>query len=185
MSLFEIIALGFSLSLDCFAVALALSAGGHLRDKRAAFRISFHFGLFQALMPIAGWSVGAQLEPYVASFDRWLAFALLGFVAVRMILASRKGVQKDSPGDPSRGWMLVTLSTATSIDALAVGLGLAALGVVIWYPSVIIGCVTMIVSVVAIAGGQRASRALGSRAQIIGGIVLLVIAFTVVFFHTP
>ncbi|MCX6143505.1 MAG: hypothetical protein NTZ35_09810 [Ignavibacteriales bacterium] len=59
MSTVEIIALAFSLSLDCFAVSLALSASGYLNDRRAAFRISFHFGLFQSLMPIAGWSVGA------------------------------------------------------------------------------------------------------------------------------
>ena len=184
MTTVEIIALAFSLSLDCFAVSLALSASGYLSDRRAAFRISFHFGLFQSLMPIAGWSVGAQIEPSIASFDHWIAFALLSFVAIRMILASREVPSTDHSRDPSRGWTLVTLSTATSIDALAVGLGLATLGIDVWYPSVIIGCVTMIVSTIGIVGGQRASRALGSRAQVVGGVVLLVIAFTVVFSHT-
>lgn len=179
MSTLEIIALAFSLSLDCFAVSLALSAAGHLNDKRAAFRISFHFGLFQALMPIAGWSVGAQIEPSVASFDHWIAFALLTFVAVRMIRASREVPSPKPSNDPSRGWTLVTLSTATSIDALAVGLGLAALGIDVWYPSVIIGSVTMIVSMFAVAGGKRVRRSLGSLAQIIGAVVLLLIALRV------
>jgi putative Mn2+ efflux pump MntP len=183
LSIIEIIALAFSLSLDCFAVSLALSASGYLNDRRAVFRISFHFGLFQSLMPIAGWSVGAQIEPYIASFDHWIASALLAFVAVRMILASRETPSTEPAGDPSRGWTLVTLSTATSIDALAVGLGLAALGINVWYPSVIIGLVTMIVSLLAIAGGKRARRSLGSHAQIIGAVVLLIIALKVVLSH--
>ena len=183
MSTIEIIALAFSLSLDCFAVSLALSASGYLNDKRAAFRISFHFGLFQSLMPIAGWSVGAQIEPYVVSFDHWIAFALLTFVAIRMIIASREVPSTEPSSDPSRGWSLVTLSTATSIDALAVGLGLAALGIDVWYPSVIIGFVTMIVSMFAIAGGKRARRSLGSHAQIVGAIVLMLIALKVVISH--
>ena len=183
MSTLEIIALAFSLSLDCFAVSLALSASGYLSDKRAAFRISFHFGLFQALMPIAGWSVGAQIEPYIASFDHWIAFALLTFVAVRMFLASRKVPSTEPSSDPSRGWTLVTLSTATSIDALAVGLGLATLGIEVWYPSVIIGGVTMLISIFAIAGGKRARRSLGSHAQLLGAAVLLIIALKVVISH--
>jgi putative Mn2+ efflux pump MntP len=183
MSTVEIISLAFSLSLDCFAVSLALSASGYLNDKRAAFRISFHFGLFQSLMPIAGWSVGAQIEPYIASFDHLIAFALLTFVAVRMILASREVPSIEPPSDPSRGWTLVKLSTATSVDALAVGLGLAAMGIDVWYPSVIIGFVSMLVSMFAIAGGRRARRSLGSRAQIVGAIVLLIIALKVVILH--
>jgi putative Mn2+ efflux pump MntP len=184
MTTLEIVALAFSLSLDCFAVSLALSASGYLNDRRAAFRISFHFGLFQALMPIAGWSVGAQIEPYVASFDHWIAFALLTFVAIRMILGSRETPSTDPTNDPSRGWSLVTLSTATSIDALAVGLGLAAIGIEVWYPSVIIGFVTLLVSVLAIAGGRRAHRSLGSHAQILGAVVLLIIAVKVLFSHS-
>ncbi|MCX6143504.1 MAG: manganese efflux pump [Ignavibacteriales bacterium] len=119
----------------------------------------------------------------MASFDQWIAFVLLTFVAVRMALASREVPSTEPLRDPSRGWALVTLSTATSIDALAVGLGLAALGIDVWYPSVIIGCVTMLVSMFAIAGGRRARRSLGSRAQIVGAVVLLIIAFKVVFSH--
>jgi manganese efflux pump family protein len=184
MTTLEIIALAFSLSLDCFAVSLALSASGYLNNRRAAFRISFHFGLFQALMPIAGWSVGAQIEPYIESFDHWIAAALLTFVAIRMILASRETPSREASTDPTRGWSLVTLSTATSIDALAVGLGLAALGIDVWYPSVIIGFVTLLVSIVAIAGGRRAQRSLGSHAQVLGGVVLLIIALKVLFSHT-
>jgi manganese efflux pump family protein len=184
MSTLEIVALAFSLSLDCFAVSLALSASGYLNDRRAAFRISFHFGLFQSLMPIAGWSVGAQLEPYIASFDHWIAFGLLTFVAVRMILGSRETPSTEPSKDPSRGWTLVTLSTATSIDALAVGLGLAALGIEVWYPSVVIGSITLIVSVLAIMGGRRAQRSLGSHAQVLGAAVLLIIAVKVLFSHT-
>ena len=80
--------------------------------------------------------------------------------------------------------MLVTLSTATSIDALAVGFGLAALGTSVWYPSALIGGITMVVSTVAIVGGKWATTALGARAQIVGAVVLLVIALRIVISHT-
>jgi len=184
MSVIEIISLGFALSLDCFAVSLALSAAGHIYDVRSGFRIAFHFGLFQALMAMTGWVVRAQIEPYIAAFDHWIAFGLLMSVAIRMVLASRRGIETESTEDPTRGWMLVTLSTATSIDALAVGLGLATLGTSVWYPSAIIGFVTMIVSTAAIVSGKRATAVLGARAQIVGAAVLLIIALKIVISHT-
>ncbi len=183
MSSFEIIILALSLSLDSFAVALALSAAGHLKNKRAAFRISFHFGLFQFLMPLAGWAIGTRIEPYIVSFDHWVAAGLLTFVAVRMIRSAKAPTPAEVPQDPSRGWMLITLATATSIDSLAIGLGLAALRFSIWYPSIVIGLITMVVSTVAIMAGQRAGHWLGTRGQVLGGIILLAIALKIVISH--
>jgi putative Mn2+ efflux pump MntP len=184
MSAFEIIILAVSLSLDASAVSLALSAAGLLKTRRAKFRIAFHFGLFQFLMPIAGWAAGTRLEPYVASFDHWVAFGLLTLVALRMILSARRSESFSGEGDPSRGWSLVTLSTATSIDALAVGLGLAALGISVWYPSVTIGLITLTMSVVAILLGEKAGRWLGARSQVAAGIVLFIIALKILASHT-
>jgi putative Mn2+ efflux pump MntP len=183
MSVFEIVVLAISLSLDASAVSLALSAAGQLRTRRAKFRISFHFGLFQFLMPVAGWSVGTRLESYVAGFDHWVASGLLTLVGLRMILSATKRESFNSPGDPSRGWSLVTLSIATSIDALAVGLGLAALGISVWYPSVIIGLITLIMCIAAILLGEKAGKWLGANGQIAGGIVLLIIAFKILASH--
>lgn len=174
--------LAFSLSLDAMAVSLALSAAGHLDNTRAKFRIAFHFGLFQFLMPVAGWAIGTRIEPYIRLFDHWIAAGLLAFVAVRMIRSANEPPAKQEADDPSRGWTLVTLATATSIDALAVGLGLAALRISVWYPSVVIGLITMVLSVLAIFVGQRAGSRVGPRAQIVGGIVLLLIALRIVVF---
>jgi putative Mn2+ efflux pump MntP len=181
---FEIIILALSLSLDASAVSLALSAAGQLKTGRAKFRIAFHFGLFQFLMPVAGWAAGTRLAPYIASVDHWVAFGLLTLVGLRMIVSANKGGSFDRLGDPSRGWSLVTLSTATSIDALAVGLGLAALGVSVWYPGVTIGLITLVMSVAAILLGEKAGRWLGARSQIAAGIVLLIIAVKILASHT-
>jgi manganese efflux pump family protein len=183
LSTLEILILALSLSLDACAVSLALSAAGHLGTKRAKFRIAFHFGLFQFLMPVAGWSIGTRIEPFIASSDHWIAAGLLAFVAVRMIRSANEPPGTQEANDPSRGWTLVTLSTATSIDALAVGLGLAALRISVWYPSVVIGFITLLLSTLAILLGQRAGSKLGKRGQIVGGIVLLLIALKIVIEH--
>jgi len=182
MSLVEITLLAISLSLDCCAVALASTAAGHLSDLRSAFRLSFHFGIFQFLMPIVGWAAGSRIQPYIASYDHWIAFGLLAFVGVRMIRAAEDPALAQL-SDPSRGWMLVSLSTATSIDALAVGLGLAALRISVWYPSAIIGLVAMLSSSLAIAGGAKLGKLFGRRAQLAGGIILLCIGLKIVLSH--
>jgi manganese efflux pump family protein len=179
MSDLEIVILALSLALDSFAVSLALSAAGHLNTPRSRFRVSFHFGLFQFLMPVAGWAIGTRIEPYIKAYDHWIAAGLLTMVAVRMIRSALDVSAGKLADDPSRGWILVTLSTATSIDALAVGLGLAALRISVWYPSVVIGLITMILSFLAIISGRRVGDRLGKQAQIFGGIVLLVIAIKV------
>ena len=167
------------------AVALALSAAGHLGHIRAKFRIAFHFGLFQFLMPVAGWALGVRIEPFIASYDRWIAAGLLAFVAVRMIRSAYGPPDRRGSNDPSRGWTLVTLSTATSIDALAVGLGLATLRISVWYPSVVIGLITLALSTLAILLGERLGSHFGKRGQIVGGVVLLLIAIRIMFEHGP
>ena len=183
MSHIEIVILAFSLALDASTVALALSATGYLGTKRAKFRISFHFGLFQFIMPVVGWAIGTQLEPFIASFGHWIAAGLLSFVAVRMIRSATHSPHDRGVRDPSRGWSLVTLSTATSIDALIVGLGLAALQISVWYPGVIIGLVTMALSILAMLVGERAGKKLGRRGQTVGGIVLLLVALKILLSH--
>jgi len=183
MSDIEVIILAFSLALDAFAVSLALSAAGHVDNLRAKFRIAFHFGLFQFLMPVAGWAIGARIEPLLGSYDHWIAAGLLGFVGVHMIRSANAPPEVRETNDPTRGWLLVTLSTATSIDALAVGLGLAAMRISVWYPSVVIGIITLALSVLAILVGERIGSKLGKPGQIVGGVVLLAIAIKILLSH--
>src|SRR6056297_488407 len=134
MSLTEIILISLSLAMDAFAVSVAAGTTGLLK-KRAIFRLSFHFGLFQFLMPVIGWYTGSRIAPLVSSVDHWLAFGLLIFVGVRMIIGGIKPPSEKMINDPSRGMTLVMLAVATSIDALAVGFSLAMMEIKIWYPA--------------------------------------------------
>jgi len=184
MSLWEILVIAVGLSMDAFAVALGASASQRARGARATFRLSFHFGLFQFLMPVCGWLLGVTVAPYIVAVDHWVAFGLLSLVGVRMVRAGMAGqAGGDDRGDPSRGMTLIALSIATSIDALAVGLTLAMIGTSIWYASVIIGLVTGFLSLVAIGLGSRLGQALGRRMEIVGGLLLIAIGVRILVQH--
>lgn len=181
MSLVEILIIAVGLAMDAFAVSVAGGAGGRLHQPRSAVRLAFHLGLFQGLMPVIGWFLGSQALHLVGGFGRWVAFGLLVYIGGRMIVSSFKPADGDGPGaaDPSRGWMLVGLSVATSIDALAVGISLAMVGVAIWQPAVIIGVVTAAISLAGIAIGDRVGRKWGSKVEIVGGVLLVVIGLRI------
>ena len=184
MQFSEILVIALALSLDAFSVSFAASTSGRVTDRRAAFRLWFHFGLFQFFMPVIGWVLGTAIEPIISAFDHWIAFTLLAIVGVRMIRSGFTSSTESVASDPSHGLMLVMLAVATSIDALAVGLGMAALRMPIWYPSIIIGSVTAAMCMLAIVGGKRVGAWLGNRAQIAAGSILLLIALRVVITHT-
>jgi putative Mn2+ efflux pump MntP len=184
MSLWEILVIAVGLSMDAAAVSLAASASNRAPGGRATFRLSFHFGLFQAIMPVAGWALGVNVAPYIASVDHWVAFGLLGLVGGRMIHSALTGpAGGELPRDPSRGTTLVMLSVATSIDALAIGLTLAMLGAAIWYPAVVIGVVTGSLSLAAILVGRRVGAAAGTRMEIVGGVALIAIGVRILVEH--
>lgn len=184
MSILEILFLALALSIDAFAVTLSAAAAGNVADGRAAFRLSFHFGLFQFMMPVLGWTAGLALEPVIVAVDHWVAFGLLTIVGIRMIRASSDGHQREETRDPSRGMTLMALAVATSIDALAVGLTLALLDIDILWPSLVIGIVTGTVCVVAVRIGRRFRSHIGEKAEIAGGIILIVIALRILITHT-
>ena len=183
MSLWEILVVAAGLSMDAVAVSLAASASRRARGARATFRLSFHFGLFQFLMPVAGWFIGASFARYIESVDHWIAFGLLVFVGGRMIRTAASGADPGLAADPSRGSTLILLSVATSIDALAIGLTLAMLGSGIWYASAIIGIVTASLSCLAIVVGQRVGHAVGRRMEVVGGLALIAIGVRILAQH--
>lgn len=183
MTILEIIFIAIGLAMDASAVSLAAAAAGFAKDGRAIFRLAFHFGLFQFLMPIIGWFMGISFVSYFRAIDHWIAFALLAFVGFRMICEGFDPKSEEQKKDPSRGMTMVMLSVATSIDALAVGLSLAVLEVSIWIPSIIIGVITAGMSYLAIKIGTRMGTLFGSRMEIVGGIVLIGIGFKILFFH--
>lgn len=184
MQFAAILLIAVSLAMDCFAVSLGIGTTEFASGPRPLFRLSYHFGLFQALMPVIGWLAGATIEPYISSYDHWIAFGLLSFVGVRMIRSGLSAEDEDAVlRDPSRGRMLVLLSVATSIDALAVGFSLAALGVSIVFPAVVIGITTSILSLAGLLLGRRLGDLVGKRMEIVGGIILILIGLRVLLSH--
>jgi len=175
MDWLSLLALAVALAMDAFAVSLA--AGSVLQPVtfRHCFRLGFHFGLFQGLMPILGWLAGMTVQSFIAAWDHWIAFGLLAYIGWRMIHEALSDEDDRPATDPSRGMTLVMLSIATSIDALAVGLTLAMIEVTIWLPALVIGVVACLFSVVGVLLGHRIGAVWGKRVEVVGGLVLVAI----------
>lgn len=183
MSPLEVLFIAVGLAMDAFAVSLGAGAGPHAREARPVFRLAFHFGLFQFLMPVAGWFAGSRVVSLIANVDHWIAFGLLAFVGCRMVLSGLDSRREAAPDDPSRGWTLVMLAVATSIDALAVGFTLAMLKVSIWLPAVVIGVVCAALSVLGVRLGRVLGSAFGKRMECAGGLVLVAIGVRILVQH--
>ena len=138
MSLIAVIGIAIGLAMDATAVAIGTSVLLGRVNGRQVFRFSFHFGLFQAGMPVLGWLAGRGLSSYIEAWDHYVAFGLLAAIGGKAIFDVLNGDDDNtSVTDPTRGLSLIILSVATSIDALAVGLSLAVLQVTIWYPAAV------------------------------------------------
>lgn len=184
MDSWTILGLAWALAMDAFAVATAIAAG--LADRltsRHTFRLSWHFGLFQSMMTLIGWLGGAGLAALMGGIDKWLAFGLLSFLGLRMIRQSRHPESQQRSYDPTRGWSLVGLSLATSMDALAVGVSLGLIGVAIWLPAGVIGMVAMVLTYTGTRIGKKAGQHLGQWAEGLGGVVLLIIGCRILIRH--
>ncbi len=183
MPFLEILLIAVSMAMDAFAVCLSAGTLREIHGPRPAFRLSFHFGLFQFLMPVIGWLAGTTIEPFIRNYDHWLAFGLLSLVGGRMIYSAASSAGDSQRSDPSRGWTLVLLSIAVSIDALAVGLSLGVLGVFVWYPAILIGIVTGLLSLVGLRLGNTLGKRMGKPVEIIGGLVLIGIGLRILISH--
>lgn len=184
MDLLTIFGIALALAMDAFAVALATGGVVNPLTGRHLFRLGFHFGLFQALMPIIGWLAGLTVQKWIAAYDHWIAFGLLAFVGGHMIKEAFDEESEKGASDPTRGLTMVMLSLATSIDALAVGLTLAMLGVSVWKPAVVIGVVAGVLTVVGMLVGRRLGDNWGQRMEICGGLVLFAIGLKILLEHT-
>lgn len=177
-----LIALG--LSADCFVVALSGGISKLNHSWSRILRVSFSFGLFQALMPVLGWLAGRTVVELIADYDHWVAFAMLAIVSGRMLWESfRPERSQGKEVDITRGLLLITLSIATSIDALAVGLSFAFLNLNIALASPTIGVVAFVVTIIGFKLGRRAGQVIGKRAEAIGGIILLAIGLRILLSH--
>lgn len=176
-----LIAIG--LAMDAFAVSLGVGCSRRAASARPVFRLSFHFGLFQGLMTFLGWLAGSAIAGLIASIDHWVAMALLTWVGLRMVRAGLQPGDEALSPDPSRGRMLVTLCVATSIDALAVGIGLAVLEVDILTTSLLIGLVTLSLSLGGLLGGHVLGQRFGKRMEVLGGLILIGIGLRILYTH--
>jgi putative Mn2+ efflux pump MntP len=185
MDFITLFGIAVALAMDAFAVALAVGLAVAPLTGRHLFRLGWHFGLFQAMMPVIGWLAGVTVQQRIAAYDHWLALGLLSFVGGKMIYEAFKDEEERSrSGDPTRGMTLVLLSLATSIDALAVGLSLGMLGVSIWLPAGVIGLVAGILTLTGMLLGRRVGSLWGKRVEVFGGLILIGIGVRIVLEHT-
>ena len=177
----SIVLIGLSLSMDSLAVSVG--AGISIRDLKVFYilRACFFFGLFQFAMPVAGWYLGSVFAVYIQSFDHWIAFGLLVFVGGKMIWET---FRPSGSADDIRGlFCLLTLSLATSMDALAVGLSFSILGRGIWLSAALIGGITFVVCLIGFEFGRRIGTLFEKWAGIIGGIILIGIGIKILIEH--
>ena len=176
----EALLLALALAMDAFAVAL--TQGAKFRPSlRGGLAIALTFGVFQALMPLAGWLIGAVALAYVEAVDHWIAFGLLAFLGVRM-LGGHVGDEEASHALTGRALLLA--GVATSIDALAAGITLPALGVTPWIAVALIGLVTFAMSGAGVVLGRRAGDHLGEWAERIGGVILIGLGVKILAEHS-
>lgn len=182
MGIIPLILLGIGLSFDTFAVSV--SCGIIEREIRfwQAARIAIFFAVFQAVMPIIGWLLGYSIRSYIEQFDHWIAFALLLAVGSKMILESFKK-DEERCFNPHKLKVILTLSFATTIDALIVGITFAFLEINLPLAAFIIGSVTFIAAMLGMLFGKKVGSALGKKMEILGGLILIAIGVKILVEH--
>lgn len=182
MSILEIILIGIGLSMDCFAVALSFGTTKTLQG-RYIFKTALFFGLFQGLMPVAGWLIGDSMKAYIESVDHWIALALLGFIGIKMIAQAFAEQKKENAVDIRKAAVLLTLSVATSIDALITGISFGFIRVNILLAAVLITGITFVSTIVGAKIGQHTTFLPARWAEAGGGLVLIGIGVKIVLEH--
>lgn len=184
MGFFSILLIALGLSADCFAVSLGGSIAMKRHSRLQVLRAAVAFGLFQGLMPVLGWLVGQTVVDFIADYDHWVAFGLLAIVGGHMLWESFRHKDGRAEGtDITKGWPLIILSFATSIDALAVGLTFPFLEVNVAVASPTIGLVAFAATIVGFLLGRRVGKLAGKWAAAVGGLLLIAIGLRVLLTH--
>jgi manganese efflux pump family protein len=174
--------LSIGLAADAFAVSI--SSGLFIKNIKInkALTIAIAFGIFQGLMPLLGWALAVGFQALIASVDHWIAFGLLSFLGIKMIRESFQE-EEEKPFNPLDPQTLLVMSIATSIDALAAGVSLAVLQDPILSISATIGLVTFAFCFVGVYVGHHFGKAIASKAEILGGLILIGIGSKILFEH--
>lgn len=178
-----ILAVAFGLAMDAFAVSIASGTTIKQLKLEHALRIALFFGGFQAFMPVLGWLAGGTVSEVVKTVDHWIIFGILGFIGGKMIYESRSMKEDEGKFDCTKVSVLLFLSLATSIDALAVGLSFAFLDISIVKPVLVIGGVTFLLSLLGVYLGDRFGHLFESRIEVIGGGLLIGVGIKVLLEH--
>ncbi|MCE9657747.1 MAG: manganese efflux pump MntP [Burkholderiales bacterium] len=185
MNLLSTVLLALAMSTDAFAAAVAKGAALHRPHWREAIRTGLIFGSIEALTPLVGWALGSLASGYVEAWDHWIAFGLLGVLGLKMIHSGLQAQETPVEERPTRHpfWMLALTGLATSIDAMAVGVGLAFLDVAIVPVAAAIGVATFVMVTAGIMLGRVLGAIAGKRAEIVGGIGLIGIGAAILYEH--
>ena len=184
MDIFSLIILSTGLAMDAFSVAIVAGFGLGKIKLTDSLRISSTFGVAHIIMPVLGWVLGSTVITYIQKWDHWLAFILLAFVGGRML---KEGMEEDTEEvNPSAllGFTsLIIFTVAVSIDALAVGLSFSLQELSIWIPSLYMGAGTLIFTFIGLNIGKKTGQRFGKKAQIIGGLVLILFGLRILVTH--
>ncbi|MBI4744030.1 MAG: manganese efflux pump [Actinobacteria bacterium] len=183
MDIITILFIAVGLSMDAFAVSV--TSGFTIKNLKTnhAFKIAVSFGLFQAIMPTIGWLAGLSLRDFISNIDHWIAFGLLSAIGFKMIFESVTMKSEDKEINPLNIYVLLVLSIATSIDALAVGLSLSFLKIFIITPVIMIGTVTFLFSFAGVFIGNKFGHFFENKIELAGGLILIVIGVKILIEH--
>jgi putative Mn2+ efflux pump MntP len=177
------ILLSLGLAADAFAVAVSSGLAIKHMKVNKALKIALFFGVFQALMPVLGWLIGLSFSFLITPIDHWIAFGLLSFIGGRMIYESLQSEECEKKFNPLDTGTLITLSVATSIDALAVGIGFAVLKDSIALAVTAIGFITFFLAFAGVFIGHKCGNLFANKIEILGGAILIFIGSRILFLH--
>ncbi len=183
MELFTIVIIAVGLAMDAFAVSIVSGAAYKQLKLRHTLRLAIFFGGFQAFMPLVGSLAGLSLKKYTAGFDHWIAFGLLSAVGIKMIYESFKIGSAEKNLDPSNIFILLALSVATSIDALAVGVTLSLITSSIIIAVIIIGIVTFALSYLGVFIGRKVGHIFENKIEALGAAILIGLGVKILIQH--
>lgn len=183
MSVWEILITAVALSMDAFAVSVCKGLAFKKINFKKALIVGLWFGGFQALMPLIGYYLGSTFSNLITAFDHWIAFALLSVIGINMIRESLSTNNEKENSSLSFKTMIV-LALATSIDALAVGVTFAFLNVQIYIAILIIGIITLVLSMLGVKIGNVFGAKFKNKAEFAGGIILILIGVKILLEHT-
>lgn len=184
MDIITIVFIAIALAMDAFAVSVASGAAYKQLHVKHTLRIAVFFGGFQAVMPLVGALAGLSFKEYIADYDHWVAFVILSAVGGKMIYESFKITEAQKEYNPSNILVLLALSIATSIDALAIGITLSLVAASIVAAVIVIGLVTFLLSYLGVMLGKKFGHIFENKIEVVGGLVLIALGVKILLEHT-